>query len=100
MVIAKKIGVDCIPNEKEEIKNGGPEFLGFDFYVGKDKTEETIDFIESKLNELDIPLIRTFIYDESYRFEEEHLWTPTRIEETIIGQRDLLINESNKRKGK
>lgn len=35
-----KICVDCVKNDPVDISCGGPDYLGFDFYVQKDKVKE------------------------------------------------------------
>ena len=38
-IVAAVIDVDCYQNTEEEIKYGGPKYLGFEFWVRKKEKE-------------------------------------------------------------
>jgi len=43
------ISVDLVPNDRVDIKAGGPPMLGFDFYVLDEERNEMMDFIKQEL---------------------------------------------------
>lgn len=76
-----KVVVDCIENDYHDIKMGGPSYLGFDFFIKGEQTEEIITFIKQTLKKNKAPLID--IYSENVEEQPEHLWNKGEIEQTI-----------------
>lgn len=60
-----KICVDCVKNDPVDISCGGPDYLGFDFYVQKDKVKEMKDFVSTTLSVLEVPVVEIYIDDET-----------------------------------
>ena len=52
LIRCSKISVDCVSNDPVDIRCGGPEFLGFDFYVREENTKEMTKFIIMTLDNL------------------------------------------------
>jgi hypothetical protein len=76
------IEVNCIQNDWDDIKIGGPSVLGYDFYVSSDE-EKTIDFfIEKCIKKYDRPLIDIH-HNVEKDFSVEKLWTNDMIDECI-----------------
>ena len=44
-ITCNKIAVDCVHNDPVDIRCGGPLYLGFDFFVKKEETDEMIEYI-------------------------------------------------------
>ena len=42
LIKCSRIGVDCVANDPVDIRCGGPEYLGFDFNVREEETEDMI----------------------------------------------------------
>jgi hypothetical protein len=77
-----KISVDCEENDPVDIKAGGPQMLGYDFFVEVNKEEEVqdyIDFIKEKLNKHSQPLERISFYKSSSKM----IWTKAMISKSI-----------------
>lgn len=84
-----KISVDCKQNDSVDIRCGGPEYLGFDFYVKKEKANKMVEYIKSTFNKL--KLFYTSIYLEQntvYLKEQEKVWTKKRIYDCIVEEAD------------
>ena len=76
----KRIIVDCQENDWEDIKYGGPSYLGFDFIVSSDiDNEEYIKFIKEKLKEYGHRCLKITIKEIS----EPKIWSKKDIEECI-----------------
>ena len=45
LIRCSQISVDCVANDPVDIRCGGPEYLGFDFNVRVEQTEEMKKFI-------------------------------------------------------
>ena len=57
LIRCSQISVDCVANDPVDIRCGGPEYLGFDFNVRVEQTEEMKKFIAVTLEIFEIPLI-------------------------------------------
>ena len=90
------IGVDCVKNDDINKKCDGVEYLGFDFYVRRDKTDEMISYIKLAIEELSVPLIN-ITYDGQITVRENEVFDKERIFSTISREASYLINESNNR---
>lgn len=84
-----KIVVDCIHNDAQDIRMGGPEYLGFDFFIKKEQTEEIKTFIKETLEENNAPLIN--MYSEDVEEQPDHLWNKQEIKEEIEEEVDWYI---------
>ena len=51
-----KASIDCQKNDPVDIKCGGPEYLGYDFFIDCESTKEMIDYIKETCNELNVPI--------------------------------------------
>ena len=81
LVKVRKITVNCEQNDSVDIKCGGPDFLGFDFFVDAD--EDMVDFIKSKLGENGLPVMSISVSEKENEIEEKNLWTKEKISECI-----------------
>ena len=75
----KKIVIDCERNDIVDIKCGGPEYLGFDFFVEDENIDEMILFIKEELKKNNLPLISINYYDTN----NTKIWTKEQISECI-----------------
>ena len=82
-VLCTCIMVDCVRNDKQDIKCGGPQFLGYDFYVRIEETKEIITFIKKTMNELGVPLINIRLQKDVMK-KESSIWTKERIKSCIV----------------
>lgn len=52
-----RITVNCEPNNIVDIKAGGPDWLGFDFYINdNDNQDDYISFIKDEIKKNNLPL--------------------------------------------
>lgn len=61
LIRCSQISVDCVANDPVDIRCGGPEYLGFDFNVRVEQTEEMKKFIAVTLEIFEIPLTNLYI---------------------------------------
>lgn len=90
-----KLSVDCTPNDPVDIKAGGPEWLGFDFFVKDTQAEEYIQYIKATLISLDIPLNSIYISDY-FLLTEKELWNKERIYNVIKKDAQMLKFEASR----
>lgn len=95
IIHCSRIAVDCVENDPVDIRSGGPEYLGFDFNVSKEKTEEMKKFIAEALNSFEVPVTAIYSYGE-IDLSEERIWTKERIVEAISKDASYLKNENNR----
>lgn len=91
-VSTDKISVDVCRNDPVDIRAGGPEWLGFDFFVEKDSSEEMIKFIKVSLEHLGLPVASIGVVD-SQVMSKKDIWDRTRILEALNNQADYLKHE-------
>ena len=96
LINCSKISVDCVINDPVDVKAGGPEYLGFDFFVKNTETMEITKFIIQTLNEFNIPLISIGVIQKNILLTEKEIWDKNRIAECIAKQADYLIRESKR----
>jgi len=89
------IGVDCVENDPVDIRCGGPEFLGFDFNVKEEETEEMKKFITVTLETLEVPLTNLYVRGTK-ELEEKDVWDKKRIVEEIQADAEYLQSEASR----
>lgn len=87
--------VDCCHNDPVDVRSGGPEYLGFDFYVKPEEKEVLHEFIIESLKDLGVPLIKISSSDNK-EIDEDKLWNKEKISESIIKESTYLISESRR----
>ena len=87
------IGVDCVTNDPVDIRCGGPEYLGFDFNVREEETEEMKKFITITLETFKIPLANLYV-SSTKELEEKDVWDKKRIVEAIQKDASYLKSEA------
>lgn len=95
LIKCSRIGVDCVVNDPVDIRCGGPEYLGFDFNVKEEVTEEMKQFIVVTLETLQIPLANIYICGIK-ELEEKDVWDKKRIVETIQKNASYLKSEASR----
>ena len=78
LIRCSQISVDCVANDPVDIRCGGPEYLGFDFNVRVEQTEEMKKFIAVTLEIFEIPLTNLYI-SGTIDLSEKDVWTKERI---------------------
>lgn len=78
LIKCSQISVNCVVNDPVDVRCGGPEYLGFDFNVREEQTEEMKIFIAATLKEFEIPLASMYVYD-IIDLTENNVWTKERI---------------------
>lgn len=49
MISCSHISVDCVVNDPVDVRCGGPDFLGFDFFVRQEETDYMMQAIKITL---------------------------------------------------
>lgn len=94
-----RIGVDCIKNNPENIKNGEQKYEGFVFNVKRDDADDIIQFIKEKLNEFGVPYEDVYVFS-SLSLPLVMINTKEDIEEEIKNKSKYFIKESELRSRK
>lgn len=92
-----KICVDCVKNDPVDISCEGPDYLGFDFYVQKDKVKEMKDFVSTTLSVLEVPVVEIYIDDET-DVTPKTIWDKEGILECIKDDATYLQREKQREK--
>ena len=95
--LCSKISVDCVENDPVDIRCGGPEYLGFDFFVKDEEFGEMQKFIVGTLSSLEIPLISIYESDKM-TLHEKDIWTKEKIYNSIVENANDIKNEVKKEK--
>ncbi len=93
-----KIAVDCIKNDPVDVRAGGAEILGYDFFVDETEKVQLVGVIKNTINELNLPLMGINVLDEVYSLDENDVWRKERIIECIIRESAIIISEAEHQK--
>ena len=97
-VKCSKISVDCIHNDPVDIKAGGAEILGYDFFVDEKDAERLVTVIKNAISELHLPLMGIAIQEKGrILLKEDQVWKDERILQCIVDQSDVIISEAIRR---
>lgn len=95
IVHCTRISIDCVANDPVDVSCGGPDYLGFDFNVQKEQTEEMKKFISEALNSFNVPVDAIYSCGE-LNIPEEKVWTKERIVAAIKKDANYLIGEASR----
>ena len=96
-ITCSKISVDCIKNDPVDVKTGGAEILGYDFFVERVEAERLVSLIDTTIKELSLPLMGIKILEEGkFSLPEEQVWRDERIVQCIIDDSDVIIAEAKR----
>ena len=95
LIKCSRLSVDCVVNDPVDIRCGGPEYLGFDFNVKENETEEMKKFIEMTLETFGIPLINLY-HSKTNLIEEKYVWTKEKIVEEIKKDETYLKHQASR----
>lgn len=95
LINCSRICVDCVANDPVDIRCGGPDYLGFDFFVKKEEAEEMKKFIVLTLQALKVPLTNLYVVGEK-SLDENDIWTKERIVETVKKDASYLQSEARR----
>lgn len=96
-ITCSKISVDCIKNDPVDVKAGGAEILGYDFFVEEQETERLVSLIDTTIKELSLPLMGIKVLDDKkLTLPEEQVWRDERIVQCIIDESDVIIAEAKR----
>lgn len=94
-----KISVDCIKNDPVDVRAGGAEILGYDFFVDTQESEMLVGVIKSTIEELKLPLIGINVLEgETYQLSEADVWRKDRIVQCIIDESEVIKSEAEHQK--
>jgi hypothetical protein len=91
-ILCTHIAVDCVRNDKQDIRIGGPEFIGYDFYVDKNETKEMKKFIINTLREFGTPLENIYV-EGTVTKNQAKVWTKDKIYNCIKNNEAGIENE-------
>ena len=94
--ICRKISVDSVYNDPVDIRCGGPEYLGFDFFVKEEEVKEMAVFIADTMNKYGVPLNGMNVVGAPVSLSENKIWTKERIESCIQKDASYLISEGRR----
>ena len=95
IVFCLKLSVDCVANDPIEIKNGGPDMIGFDFFVEENAYNDMLNYVVSVLDEFDVPF-KTIYSCGKYRLSQDEVWNKDMIRNCIVNEADMIKNEYKK----
>lgn len=98
LIRCSQISVDCVANDPVDIRCGGPEYLGFDFNVRVEQTEEMKKFIAVTLEIFEIPLTNLYI-SGTIDLSEKDVWTKERIVKAVKDDAEHLQGEAQRNYG-
>lgn len=98
LIKCSQISVDCVANDPVDIRCGGPEYLGFDFNVREEQTEEMKGFIQETLESFQIPLTSICVIG-TIDLEEKKVWTKERIVDAISDDAEHLQSQAERNYG-
>lgn len=76
----KRVIIDCEQNDWDDIRHGGPQFLGFDFVVDSSENNEDLEkFLRKTLKISGHSCLGIKIYE----LDKPKIWTREEIEECI-----------------
>ncbi len=94
IILCATIGVDCVKNNSAAIERGEPKYLGFVFYVKRDKADYMIKFIEDTLNKYNVPFDDVYVYN-TISMPIVRIGDEESIERTIKRDAEYLIKMSH-----
>lgn len=95
LIKCSQISVDCVVNDPVDVRCGGPAYLGFDFNVKEEQTEEMKKFIALTLEEFEVPLANMYV-SGTIDLSEKDVWTKERIIKSISDDAEYLQNEASR----
>lgn len=95
LIRCSKISVNCVSNDPVDIRAGGPEYLGFDFNVKEEQTNEMKKFIALTLENFEVPLVNMYI-SGMIDLNENKIWTKEKIVKEIQNDAAYLKSEAQK----
>lgn len=95
LIRCSQISVDCVANDPVDIRCGGPYYLGFDFNVREEQTEEMKKFITVTLKSLEVPLINLYV-SGTIDLNEKDVWSKERIVKAVKDDAEYLQSEAER----
>lgn len=95
LIRCSQISVNCVANDPVDIRGGGPIYLGFDFNVKEEQTEEMKCFIEEALQSFQVPLTSLYVTG-TIDLEKKNVWTKERIVDAISDDAEYLQNQAER----
>ena len=95
LIRCSQINVDCVVNDPVDVRCGGPAYLGFDFNVKEEQTEEMKKFIALTLEKFEVPLENMYV-SGSIDLNEKDVWTKERILQAVGADAEFLKSEASR----
>lgn len=93
LIRCSQISVNCVVNDPVDIRCGGPTYLGFDFNVKTEETEQMKKFIVLTLESFQVPLIDMYV-SNTIDLNEKDVQTKEKIIEDISADAEYLQDEA------
>ncbi len=98
MISCSHISVDCVVNDPVDVRCGGPDFLGFDFFVRQEETDYMMQAIKIALEQFKVPLRNLNVVGIVNKKESE-VWTRNKIVRAIASDAEYLQFENSRNYG-
>ena len=98
IIVCSHISVDCVVNDPVDVRCGGPDFLGFDFFVKLEETEYMQQAIKIALKQFKVPLKNMCVVGIVNKKESE-VWTRNKIVRAIASDAEYLQFENSRNSG-
>ncbi len=93
----RKVSINVCANDRQDIKCGGPSFLGFDFHIDADEAPAKLrKFLEKELTKRKLPAGSIQIDAPEWVESEAKCWSREEISTCIKGEADYLRGEANR----
>ena len=97
-VTCSQICVDCVKNDLNGFSHGQHEYLGFDFFVKCEDTENIQQAIEITLKELEMPFVRMYVVGPVYK-NAHNVWNRDRVIRAIVSNAEYFKYEDRRING-
>ena len=98
IISCSHISVDCVVNDPVDVRCGGPDFLGFDFFVRQEETDYMKQAIKIALEQFKVPLRNMYVVGIVNKKESE-VWTRNKIVRAIASDAEYLQFENSRNYG-
>lgn len=98
LIRCSQISVDCVANDPVDIRCGGPKYLGFNFNVREEQTEEMKKFIAVTLESFEVPLTDLYV-SGTIDLNEKDVWNKERIVKVVKDDAEYLQGETQRNYG-
>lgn len=96
LIRCAQITIDCLPNDPTSVKESGPLYLGFDFFVKDSETFKMKGLIKSTLKSYQVPVASIYL-SKIFDIPESQINTPEEIVEEIKDKATYFHSKSKEK---